>query len=244
VRFVFGDNETQLVTLPEKESHYVRNVLRLQSGDSIELGDSESGALGEGTIADLADRVTVKLSRVTPASKHASPTVILLCALCKGDKNDQICDWATELGCQTIVFWQSSRSIVRLRNPQECARKAERLRAISLAAAQQSRQQRPPQVSVHSELTEALKALPHLDIATKAICSLVPNALPITSLRSASDQESQPLIIAVGPEGDFSPEEYTTLTTEYGFIPVSLGSSVLRSELAVVSALTAVRVYR
>jgi 16S rRNA (uracil1498-N3)-methyltransferase len=240
VRFVFSDTQPQTLSIPEKESHYLRDVLRLQVGDPIEIGDSSSGLLGEGTIDSLAGQVTVKLHRVAPATQTCPNPIILLCPLLKGEKNDNVCDWATELGCQGIVFWQSTRSIVRLRDDRDCLRKEERLQAIALSAAQQSRQPRPPEVSIHKTLNSACKALPFLDTATKLLCSLASGATPLGSLPLAT-QPQKPAIIAVGPEGDFSPEEHQALISEHGFIPVSLGTSVLRSELAIVTAITAVR---
>jgi 16S rRNA (uracil1498-N3)-methyltransferase len=240
VRFVFFNSQPQTISIPKKESHYLRDVLRLQVGDAIEIGDTTSGLLGEGEVTGLGEHLSVTLHRVVPAPQSSRRPIILLCALCKGEKNDQICDWATELGCHSIVFWQSSRSIVRLRDDRECSRKVERLGAIASAAAQQSRQPRPPNVSVHRTLASALESLPSLGVTAKIICSLDSHAKPIDSL-VATTSPLLPLIVAVGPEGDFSPEEYETLTRERGFIPISLGPSVLRSELAVVVALTAVR---
>ena len=48
------------------------------------------------------------------------------------------------------------------------------------------------------------------------------------------------LAMAIGPEGDFTQEEID-LFEEKGFIPVSMGSRVLRAETAVISSLSAVR---
>ena len=46
--------------------------------------------------------------------------------------------------------------------------------------------------------------------------------------------------IVIGPEGDLSPEEETLLKSS-GWLPVSLGKSTLRSELAALTAIVAVR---
>ncbi len=43
------------------------------------------------------------------------------------------------------------------------------------------------------------------------------------------------IVIMIGPEGDFSPEE-AKLALDKGFIPVSLGNSRLRTETAAVTA--------
>jgi len=47
------------------------------------------------------------------------------------------------------------------------------------------------------------------------------------------------IVILIGPEGDFSPEEVRTAMTA-GFIPISLGSSRLRTETAAITAAEAV----
>ena len=56
---------------------------------------------------------------------------------------------------------------------------------------------------------------------------------------TASGYAGRPVLILIGPEGDFSPEE-AALARERGWIPVQLGPSRLRTETAAVSAGTAV----
>ena len=46
--------------------------------------------------------------------------------------------------------------------------------------------------------------------------------------------------LAIGPEGDFSPSEIESLINE-DYIPVSMGSRILRAETAVISALSTIR---
>ena len=55
--------------------------------------------------------------------------------------------------------------------------------------------------------------------------------------------EERPIMILIGPEGDFSPEE-AALARERGWVPVSLGESRLRTETAAVVAATAVYLSR
>jgi 16S rRNA (uracil1498-N3)-methyltransferase len=56
---------------------------------------------------------------------------------------------------------------------------------------------------------------------------------------TAPGSKEQPILILIGPEGDFSPEE-AALARENGWIPVQLGPSRLRTETAAVVAATAV----
>lgn len=242
VRFVFSDpssSDNNLLELPVKESHYLRDVLRLEVGDYVEVGDASSGTIGECSIISLGERVVLRVQRVLQPQLTTSPSIVLLCALCKGDKNDRICDWATELGCDTIIFWQSARSIVRLRDEKECLHKAERLNTIALAAAQQSKQLRPPKVSVHRSLEAALLSIENLPNAHKLLCSSESGVRSLYSIELATPPSS--FILAIGPEGAFAPEEYSHLVDARGFTPISLGESTLRSELAAVTAITSLR---
>ena len=234
-RGVLVSNTT--LTLPPAESHYLRDVLRLPVGAALEVGDPSEGRVFTATIAAIGESVAVSI--LQPIGDSRSETsVTLLCALCKGQKNDQICDWATELGCSRIIFWQADSSIVRLKNDGDSDVKAARLQKIATAAAQQSRQVKPPTVHVETSLQ---KALAHLDGDASPLniyCSLEYGA-PLLHERLTSTSENSHINIFVGPEGDLTPEESKTLATQ-GFLPVSLGPNVLRSELAAITALITV----
>lgn len=238
VRFSFAQTPGEAVTLSPADSHYIRDVLRLRVGDVLELGDSQSGMVALTTIAGIEPNVSATVTAILEASDSLTRGPTLLCALLKGQKNDLICDWATELGCAQIIFWQSSRSIVRLDSEKDRLHKETRLSKIAHAAAQQSRQAKPPEVRVTQSLPEALKLIssgaPSEDL--RLICSLKSEATPIRAIIEEHHSAAH-YVIAVGPEGDFSPQEETTLN-ELGFHAVSLGRRTLRSELAVVTALS------
>jgi 16S rRNA (uracil1498-N3)-methyltransferase len=87
-------------------------------------------------------------------------------------------------------------------------------------------------------LDEALKHLSLTPFTLKAICSLKPDAQPLSEAAEILSAGSLACVI-VGPEGDFSPEEHDKLIQD-GFIPASLGPKVLRSELAAVTALVTI----
>jgi 16S rRNA (uracil1498-N3)-methyltransferase len=207
--------------LPPDSSHHIKDVLRLREGEPIELADPSSGAVYRGEIKSLTGSVSVRVIESQASSTTPSPRITLFCALCKGQKNDLICDWATELG--------TVRS------------KAARLEKIALAAAQQSRQTKPPAVIVTSTLSDALAVTEEAgDInPCKVLCSLSEGTVPIRAALSKWNDKA-PIHIAIGPEGDLTLDE-ETLLSERGFMRVSLGESVLRSELAVVAAILAAR---
>ncbi len=238
VRFSVAHSPDETARLSATDSHYIRDVLRLRIGDHLELGDSESGIVALSTITDLEPNVSVTLGPILEASDNNTHGSTLLCALLKGQKNDLICDWATELGCSRIIFWQSARSIVRLDSEKDRLHKETRLAKIALAAAQQSKQSRPPEVRVTRSLTDALKAIGG-EASTnelQLVCSLRADAKPIRAIMHEHASATR-YIFAIGPEGDFAPEEENALS-QHGFHAASLGRRTLRSELAVVTALS------
>lgn len=225
------------IPLPKEASHYIKSVLRLQVGDSIELADPATGETVIGTITSLAHDVTFTISEKLDTPKRAM-SITILCALCKGQKNELICDWATELGCERIIFWQAERSIVRLRDAKDATSKEEKFANAALAAAQQSRQPKPPQVRIALSLHEALALLPSPSQGLKAYCSLEQDRPLLSSLPNASETH-----LVIGPEGDLTPKEMETLRGN-GFQPASLGREILRSELAVVTAVATIKTSR
>ena len=68
-----------------------------------------------------------------------------------------------------------------------------------------------------------------------------PSATPADEAPSATPapDATPEIIVLIGPEGDFSPEEVRAAIAA-GFIPVSLGASRLRTETAAVTAAEAV----
>ena len=221
-------------SLPKEASHYIKTVLRLPIGSAIELADPATGESFIGTITSLAQQVTVTISEKLDTPKRPG-SITLLCALCKGQKNELVCDWATELGCARIIFWQAERSIVRIRDSKDAAAKETKFANAALAAAQQSRQPQPPRVHVALSLEDALALIPATSTGFNAYCSLEEGA-PLLSTTTMSNEA----YLVIGPEGDFTPKETERLRGA-GFQPVSLGREVLRSELAVVTAVVTVK---
>ena len=241
----------QQIELSQENTHYLRDVLRLKDGDHLELGDPDSGAIFSAVILSTTSAVTVLIKEALPDTQLLQQPIVLLFALCKGQKNELVCDWATELGCSSIIFWQAERSVVRLKDERELSAKAARLTKIAQAAAQQSKQSRPPQIhvvrslsaatalSAAAEISAAAQTLQSNSVGLKLYCSLSPDAAPVHALLSTLNN-SVATAVVIGPEGDLSPEEETLLKSS-GWLPVSLGKSTLRSELAALTAIVAVR---
>ena len=224
------------VSLSETDSHHIRNVLRLRAGHQIRLIDTRSNCDALATIADAGGKiVSCSVDTVRPLQSAPPPVATLVVALLKGKKNEFVIEKATEFGVLDIHLVDTTNSEFKFHGDSDKARKLERWHTIAQAAAKQSRRDSIPELSLHSSLAGVLPLLPDADTTPRFSLSLEPGARePLTFAPL-----SLPSVLAVGPEGDFSTKEYATLSS-HSFKPLSLGSSILRAETAVIAGLAAI----
>ncbi|MFA5114320.1 MAG: 16S rRNA (uracil(1498)-N(3))-methyltransferase [Candidatus Margulisiibacteriota bacterium] len=202
------------------DAHYVRNVLRLQAGDRLELLDG-TGQVHEAEIVSLTkELVTVKIVRSSPSDREPAVKVTLAQALPKGQKMDFVVEKCVELGVNKIIPVVTERTIGK-------TAKTDRWRKLAKEAAEQSGRAIIPEVSEPTDFTSVLKLKERFGLA------LLPWELEKNiSLRSAL-QTSKPtsIIVLIGPEGGFSRAEVEQARAA-GWQTVTLGKRILRTETA------------
>ncbi len=223
-------NRGQLsVQMSGPEFHHLRHVLRLDVGAQIALYD-ERGTTYHGTLTHLAkDHAEVRLTDTVPPS---APTFRLTLAqsVLKGSKMDLVVEKATELGVHTIIPFFSDFTVARIPSAKQAERVA-RWRRLAQAAAKQSGSRLPEIASPLSFETLLHSSPSH---ALKVICSEREHNIHLKAF--AEDFPTPDAVwIAVGPEGGFSSQEMEHARAA-GYVPLSLGPSVLRAETASMSA--------
>lgn len=140
---------------------------------------------------------------------------------------------ATELGVTTIIPLLTSRVIAR--PPAGRVRTVrERWQRIAVDAAQQSEQWEFPRVTQAMDLPELFQHVPHAGLH----CALFERGTEQGLGSLSIDHTFQgTIVLAVGPEGGWTPEEMQELLDQR-FQSVSLGESILRSETAPLVALS------
>ena len=224
-------------TFSSEDSHHCADVLRLQVGDRVTLFD------GEGSVADaVLTEVHRKHCRVTIGERTNTPplkcAITLAQAVPKGKNMDLILQKAVELGASTIVPLLTRRTVVRL-DEEDGSRKQERWQQIALEACKQCGRNSVPRVAAPVTIGEFLKGLTPSD--SVLLASLQPDARPIKEVLAESSSFSGELprkvIVMVGPEGDFTPEEIGQMK-EAGAAAVTLGPTILRAETAALYCLS------
>jgi 16S rRNA (uracil1498-N3)-methyltransferase len=158
-----------------------------------------------------------------------SPVKIVLCqSLIKSRPMDYVIQKTSELGVNSIYPFYSERSVVRLENSRHL-NKLKRWRQISRDAAKQSGRVAPLDIEPISPLDTLLKRWRLVD-ALKLMLWEEEDARDLKHLLRESPP-SQLFIGIIGPEGGFTQNEVRA-AREAGFMTVSLGSRILRSETA------------
>ncbi len=214
-------------TLDPKTGRYLREVLRLQTGDRFLAFDPESRLEADGTLTERTeDGEACVIGGVRAAGVALDTGIVLVQALAKGDKTEQVVRSATALGAAEIHLVESARSVARTGDRSDAKRA--RFQAIALDAARQSGRGDVPKICGPHAVERELERW-HDTTAVK-VC-LVPGAPE--SLRSLTHGwiVGSPIVIAIGPEGGLSSEEVSSFE-QAGFKTASFGALVLRTELA------------
>jgi 16S rRNA (uracil1498-N3)-methyltransferase len=218
-------------TLPEDVAHHLLRVLRLGVGDRFVAFDVERRIEADAIVLEL-EPPRVRIEGMRPASVVAPRELVLIYALAKGDKVDDVVRDATELGATRIIIARTERSVVKV-SDEKAAEKQARWQRIAEQAARQCGRSDPPAIEGVFDWTAAL------DRATaEARFCLDPRAE--STLGSKLDARVS-TAFAIGPEGGLTTDEVGAATNR-GWLPVSLGPFVLRTETVAAAVLGAVRV--
>ena len=212
-------DDAGLYVLDAEEARHASRALRLGVGDELAWTDGR-GAGWRGRIeAQQRDGMLLRPARLLPAA-NTRPLRLIVGALHDAARLEWLAEKATELGVTRFDVVATART-------QRTRYRMARLRAKALAAMKQSRRFVLPE----------LKDLPFAEaIATLDGSGVVAHChgdLPRQHMREVP----LPLdYVIIGPEGDLTAEEVADARAR-GAVPVSLGSTRLRTETAAVSAL-------
>jgi 16S rRNA (uracil1498-N3)-methyltransferase len=220
------------VPLPAAVAHHAVTVLRLREGDTLVLfngrgGEYRARLVGPDAGAGLRQ---VEVIGYDPIEREATSRITLIQALATSDKIDWVIEKAVELGVARIIVTAAARSTVRL-DPPRRERRLQHWRELAIAACGQCGRNRPPAILATSSLDEALQLAVDADLKWV----LDPAASGGLSRAPAAPHSAA---LAVGPEGGFESEE-TQRAVRTGYVPVSLGPRILRTETAGLAAVAA-----
>jgi len=221
------------VTLTGAAAQHLCRVLRARAGEQVVLFDGTGAEFRAEIIASThASAVLQVIARSIPPVTESPLDVTLLQGISRGERMDFVLQKATELGVTTIAPVITERCVVRLDGPQAGKRHAH-WRAITAAACEQCGRTVLPVLRPVATLASVLARL--CPDATRVVLSPGGGRSLAEVARDAARIE-----MLVGPEGGLSPEE-SDMALRAGFIDVSLGPRVLRTETAALAAVAVVQ---
>jgi len=218
--------ENGMLRIEGGEVRHIRRVLRLKAGDEIVVFNG-SGKECEGKIVEEGSTSVVIAIRNIFSSIRESPLEIILAqSLLKGEKMEYVIQKATELGIKEIIPFFSSRSVPLLEKSKRLTRHR-RWERIATEASKQCGRGVFPKINPLQDYSEMLQ-------------NTSPDFLRLIFWEEGGrrlkevlkeSREKTKIFFIVGPEGGLSQEE-VGYAKEKGFIPVTLGKRILRSETA------------
>lgn len=213
------------------DAQHLTRVLRVEAGDQYEISDNRDVYLAEVETARKSHVVFQTISKIEPVEP---PVQLILCAaIFKFDRFEWMIEKATELGVARVIPVIATRTERGL--DKAAHKRVERWRRIGLEASQQSRRDHLPEIDDAVSWKEALAASANYRYALEENPGAMPLASAFPFVRAASDT----VALLVGPEGGWTDEERAQFAAA-GWIPVSLGPSILRAETAAIAGLAVV----
>jgi 16S rRNA (uracil1498-N3)-methyltransferase len=218
--------EKGLLKVEGSEVRHIRRVLRLKVGDGLVLFDGSSKQY-EGTIVEESpSSVVMKVENISSPVNESPLEITLAQSLLKGEKMEYLIQKATELGIKRIIPFFSSRSVPLLDKSRKL-RRYHRWEKIAIEACKQCGRTAIPKVEPLQDYSEMLAMAP--SEALRLILWEKKGRGLKEVLRESKGRPS--IFFIVGPEGGMSDEEVEEAEKE-GYIPITFGKRILRSETA------------
>ena len=229
--FIEKQNITQnKITLLGDDVAHMKDVLRLKTGDTLTIcnGDCTDYTCTIDTITKK--EATLNITNKQPNSNEPPLNLTLFQALPKTPKVDIIIQKCVELGITNIVFFESERSVQKLKDQKDITKKLERWQKISKAAAMQSQRGIVPTINYVSNFASTLTVY---DPPINSLVAYEDETTTHIKTALTTSLDSTHLGIYIGPEGGFAMHEIEQMKS-LSITPVSLGKRILRTETAAI----------
>lgn len=221
----------ETLTLGEEDSKHCVKVMRLAEGNAIEVVDGNGNLYTCRITMAHPKRCAIEVLEKQFQPPHWGFRIVLGVAPTKHlDRMEWLVEKCVEMGVDRIIP-------LRCHNSERTVLKTERLRKIMVSAMKQSLKATLPTLDEMTPLEQVI-AEPFDGARCIAYCD---EQLPREQRQTLAEvyQPGQDVMVLIGPEGDFSPEEVSA-AREAGFVPVTLGESRLRTETAGMMAVAAI----
>ena len=225
IRLFFSNSLSSNLTdkLDKSQSHYLTKVMRIKENEVFSLFNKEGE--WEAKILRISKSIVEFKIVKQLRKKESSQELWLAFSPIKSNYQNFMIQKATELGVTKFLPIIFDRTVVRKINK-------ERLEKIIIEASEQSNRINIPIIEEAQKLKSFLKT----NLMNLIFTDLNSNNQKIDK----SKLINKPVCIIIGPEGDFSESEREEILNFKGVQPIKINENILRSETAVISAISIV----
>ena len=225
IRLFFSDtlSANMIDKLDKNQSHYLSKVMRVKENEVFSLFNKE-GEWEAKVLGIFKNIVEFKITKQL-RQKETTKELWLAFSPIKSNYQNFMLQKATELGVTKFLPIIFDRTVVRKINK-------DRIEKIVIEASEQSNRINVPTIEEAQDLNGFLKK----NSMNLIFTDLNSNIKKIDK----SKFTDKPVCIIIGPEGDFSETEREKILSFKGVQPIKINENILRSETAVISAISIV----
>lgn len=220
------------ISLSANESNHAIKARRLKGGQAVNVLNGR-GQFAEAVLQEIGRKQVIVELRSCARQAEATPSIHIISAVPKSDRQKFLVDMATQLGVSALMPLDSEYSVVSANT-----KTLERWDRYTVEACKQSQNAWKPTVDKILNLAKLSDWLP--DFQAQGLVFFADgdgvNTLSIQSEAKATNA----ITVIIGPEGGFSDKE-VQLFKQNQLTPIRLGANILRTETAVVAAVSQIK---
>ncbi len=214
---------------------HIKNVLRKQIGDILEICNQETGKAYKCQISEIREEKIINKIIEEIVSEKDKVKVDIYQGLPKADKMELIIQKSIELGVNAIIPVEMKRCVVKLDSKSE-SKKIERWQKIAESAAKQSGRNIVPEIRHIIKIEDIVKLKDSYDSIIVCYENEKENYIK-NELLKLKDKLELKIAIVIGPEGGLEETDVEYLK-QNGAAIVTLGDRILRTETVALNLLS------
>ena len=208
--------------LDKSQSYYLNKVMRVKENEVFSVFNS-NGEWEAKVLSISKSIIEFKIIKQLRQKENIKKELWLAFSPIKSNYQNFMIQKATELGVTKFLPIIFDRTVVRKINKQ-------RLEKIIIESSEQSNRINLPKIEEPQSLNNFLE--------TNSIDLILTDLNSNNNKIDKSKLTDNPVCIIIGPEGDFSEDERQEILAFKGVQPIKINENILRSETAVISAIS------
>ena len=224
-------NDYREVIIDKDDSFHIVKVMRMRVGEEVIVSDNTNSYLTKIKVLDEKGVILEVLEKLDN-NPELNLEVSIAQGIVRKDKMEEVLSKITALGATSYIPVNMERCNIKIKEE----KRDRQLKIIKEASEQSMRNKLMSLLNIVS-FKELLKLKSNYDVCLFASTKATLDNPNFKQVLKNNDVKS--VLVVIGPEGGISPKE-EELMEEAGFLPITLGPRILRTELAPLYIMSAI----